>query len=116
MTCRWDLVRSEQIMISTTRAWYWVLALPLAVLVLIFCQFAAAFAATDGPMCGGLDSSERACAQSGVSTPILAVVHDQPLAQRPDLPCVAVSPAGALAKPPQHYADLATPRPPPRLT
>ena len=92
------------------------LALPLAVLVLTFCLSAAASATMDGPTCGGLDSSERVCAQSGASTPILAVVHELLPAQGPDLPCVAMSPTGAPAKPPQHYADLATPRPPPRLT
>lgn len=111
------LIRSVcQVMVKTTRARYWILAVPLTVLVLMFCLSAAALAAPDAHACGGLDSSERICAQSGAPSPCLAVVHELPLAQRPVLPCVAVSPAETSAKLPQHYAELATPRPPPRLT
>lgn len=95
------------------RARYWVLALPLAGLVLTFCVSVAAPAPEHGPPCGGLDPSEHVCAQSGAPLPVLAVVQELPLAQTTDPPSVAVSAAGAPARPPQHYADLAPPRPPP---
>jgi hypothetical protein len=103
-------------MMTATRARYWRLALPLAVLLLMFCMSAAPPAAAEEPGCGGLDSSERVCAQSGATTPILAVVLDLLPVQTLDLPGIRVSPDGASADPVQHQADLATPRAPPSLT
>jgi len=103
-------------MITATRARYWRLALPLAVLLLTFCLAAAAPAPADEPACGGLDSSGRVCAQSGASTPVPAVVHELLAVLTPDLPGVPLSPDGPFAEPIQHHADLASPRAPPSLT
>jgi hypothetical protein len=103
-------------MIMTTRARYWRLALPLAVLLLTFCLGTAAPAPADEPACGGLDSSERVCAQSGASTPVLAVVHERLAVLTLDFPGSPVLPDGPPAEPVQHHADLATPRAPPSLT
>lgn len=101
---------------TATRAQYWRLALPLAALLLMFCLSAAPPAAADEPACGGMDSSERVCAQSGTTTPILAVVHELLLVRTLDLPGLPVLPDGASAEPLQHHADLSTPRAPPSLT
>lgn len=102
-------------MVSTTRARYWVLALPLAVLLFTFCLSAAVPAAADEPACGGLHSSERVCAQSGAWTPVLAVARELLPAQGPDVPGIPVSPVGTFVRPAQHHADPATPRAPPSL-
>ena len=101
---------------TATRAQYWRLALPLAALLLMFCLSAAPPAAADEPACGGMDSSERVCAQSGTTTPILAVVHELLPVRTLDVPGLPVSPDGASAEPLQHHADLSTPRAPPSLT
>jgi hypothetical protein len=110
-----DTLRNELVM-TATRARYWRLALPLAVLLLMFCLSAALPAAAEEPACGGLDSSERVCAQSGTTTPILAVVLDLPPVQTLYLPGTLALPDGASADPVQHHADLSTPRAPPSLT
>ena len=102
-------------MITATRARCWGLALPLAVLLLMFCLAVAAPAAADEPACGGLDSSERVCAQSGSSTPVVAVAHALYAALTLDLPGVPVLRDRSAAEPVQHHADLATPRAPPSL-
>lgn len=90
-------------------------ALPLAVLLLMFCLSAAPPAVAEEPACGGLDSSERVCAQSGTSTPIFAVAHELIPIQTLDLPGIPLSPDGASSEPAQHHADLSTPRAPPSL-
>ena len=101
---------------TSTRARYWALVLPLAALVFMFCLSAATSVAAAEPGCGGSDSSERVCAQSGTTTPILAVVLDPLPVQTLDLPGVSMSPDLAPADPAQHHADLAGPRAPPSLT
>lgn len=103
-------------MMTATRARYWRVALPLAVLLLMFCLPTAAPAAAHEPACGGLDSSERVCAQSGTTTPILAVVLDLSPVRTPFLSGILLSPDGASADSVQHHADLSTPRAPPSLT
>jgi hypothetical protein len=94
----------------------WGAAAPLAVLLLMFCLSAVLPAAADEPACGGLDSSERVCAQSGTATPILAVVHQLPSIQPLVFPGMPVSPDRVTPEPAQHHADPYTPRAPPSLT
>lgn len=90
------------------------MALPLAVLLLMFCLGAVVPAM--GPGCGESDSAARVCAQSGTATPILAVVHALPPIQTLVLPGMPLSPEKISAEPMQHHADPSTPRAPPRLT
>ena len=106
----------DKFMMSATRARYWRLALPLAVLLLMFCLPAAALAEAHEPACGGLDSSARVCAQSGTTTPVLAVVHELLPVQTADVPGAFMSPDGVSVEPLQHHADPSPPRAPPSLT
>lgn len=106
----------DKFMMSAIRARYWRLALPLAVLLLMFCLPAASAAEAHEPACGGLDSSERVCARSGTTTPVLAVVHELLPVQTQDGPGALRSPDGASVEPLQHHADPAPPRAPPSLT
>jgi len=92
------------------------MAVPLAVLLLMFCLSTALPAVADEPACGGLDSSERVCAQSGSATPLLGVVHELPPIQTLVLPSIPLPPDGTSSEPLQHHADIATPRAPPSLT
>lgn len=105
---------NDMAMMSRARIRGW--AVPLAVLLFMFCLSAGAPAVAEEPACGGLDLSERVCAQPGTSTPILAVVHAPPPIQALDFPGMARSPDGASSEPVQHHADLSAPRAPPSLT
>ena len=100
---------------TSIRARYWALALPLTVLLFMFCLSAATSGGAEEPACGGPGSSERVCAQSGAATPILAVVLDPLPVPTLDRPDVLVSPDPPRAHPAQHHADLAGPRAPPNL-
>jgi len=103
-------------MMTVTRRRCWRVAVPLAVLLLMFCLSAVLPAVADAPACGGLDSSERVCAQPGTAAPVLAIVHDLPSIQALVLPSMPLSPDGASCEPVQHHADLSTPRAPPSLS
>lgn len=103
-------------MVTATQARYRRLALPLAVLVFMFCFAVAAPAVADDPTCGGFDPSGHVCAQPGTSTAVFAVATEPPAALTPDLPGVPVLPDVPSVEPFQHHADLATPRAPPSLT
>ena len=102
-------------MMTATRIRCWSVAAPLAVLVLMFCFSALPAAGADDPGCGGVPSSARVCAQSGASTPIVAVVHELPPIQALALPAMPLSPEGASFAPIQHHAERSTPRAPPSL-
>ncbi len=103
-------------MIRAIRLSCWGVAAPLVVLLFMFCLAAALPAVADEPACGGLDSSERVCAQSGTATPLFAVVHELPPIQMLVLPGLPLSPDGVSSEPLPHHADLSTPRAPPSLT
>ena len=90
-------------------------AVPLALLVLMFCLSIALPATGYESGCGGLESAGRVCAQSGGVTPVLAVVQDQPPIRAFALPGVPLAPDGASVEPVQHHADPSAPRAPPRL-
>lgn len=103
-------------MMTSTRVRCWTVTAPLAVLLLMFCLSAAQPAVAHEPGCGGLDSSERVCAQPGTSTPIVALVHELPPIQALVLPAMPLSPERASFAPIQHHAERSTPRAPPSLT
>ena len=103
-------------MITATRARCWSMAAPLAVLLLMFCFSALPAAVADELACGGMDSSARVCAQSGASTPIVAVVQELPPIQALALPAMPLWPEGDSFAPIQHHAERSTPRAPPSLT
>ena len=111
------MVRSDTVavMITATRIRYWSVAAPLVVLVLMFCLSAAPAAVADDPGCGGVDSSARVCAQSGASTPLVAIVHELPPIQALTLPAMPLSSEAISPTPIQHHAELSTPRAPPSL-
>lgn len=103
-------------MVTMPRGHIWGWALPLAVLLLMFCLLAAPPAVAEEPACGGPNSSERVCAQSGTGEPIPAVAHQLVATHTVALPTTPLPSDEASPEPLQHHADLATPRAPPSLT
>lgn len=103
-------------MVTMSRGHIWRWALPLAVLLLMFCLSAAPPAVAEEPACGGPNSSERVCAQSGTGEPIPALAPQLVATHTVALPTSPLPRDEASPEPLQHHADLATPRAPPSLT
>lgn len=91
------------------------LAVPLVVLLLMFCLSGVAPAVVEEAACGGLDSSARICAQSGTVAPIPVVAHQLVAVHTAALPASPLPRDEVSPEPVQHHAYLSTPRAPPSL-
>ena len=102
-------------MVTATRSRIWGLAVPLAVLVLVFCLSGVAPAVAEEAACGGVDSSARICAQSGTVVPIPVVAHQLGAIHTLALPATPLPRDEVSPEPIQHHPHLSTPRAPPSL-